>query len=124
MRVLLDTHVFIWWRQDAPRLRAEARDAIARADLVYVSAASAWEAALKVALGKLRIPGPFEEAVSDSHFTKLPIDFDHAAAAAELPAHHTDPFDRMLIAQARLEGLTIVTHDRNFGPYDVPLIWT
>lgn len=116
--------MFIWWRQDAPRLRAEARDAIARADLVYVSAASAWEAALKVALGKLRIPGPFEEAVADSHFTKLLIDFDHAAAAAGLPAHHTDPFDRMLIAQARLEGLTIVTHDRNFGRYEVPLIWT
>ncbi len=102
----------------------EAREAIAGAALVYVSAASAWEAAIKIALGKLRIPGSFGQAVQDSQFSKLPVDFDHAAAAGSLPTHHTDPFDRMLIAQAQLEGLAIVTHDRNFGQYDVRVVWT
>lgn len=114
----------IWWRQNAPQLSAEAREVIAAAPLVYVSAASAWEVAIKIALGKLRIPGAFGQAVEDSQFTKLPVDFDHAATAGSLPTHHTDPFDRMLIAQARLEALVIVTHDRNFDPYDVPIVWT
>ena len=123
MRLLLDTHAFLWWREDSPRLGGDARQAIATADLVFVSAASAWEAAIKIALGKLRIPGSFEAGVTDSQFSKLPIDFVHAAAVAVLPPHHTDPFDRMLVAQAFVEGLTVVTHDRAFAPYTVPVIW-
>jgi len=124
VRLLLDTHVFLWWREDNPVLVREVRRSIAGADVVFVSAASAWEVAIKVRFGKLRIPGPFEGAVEQSRLSKLAVDFRHAAAAGALPDHHTDPFDRMLIAQARVEGLAIVTHDRAFAPYDVRVIWT
>ncbi len=124
MRLLLDTHVFIWWRENNPQLKEEARGAIAEADLVLVSAASAWEITTKVALGKLQVPSPVEQAVEDSGFGKLLVDFSHAAAVAALPHHHADPFDRMLIAQAQVEGLTLVTHDRRFEPYRVPVLWT
>ncbi|HWO90141.1 MAG TPA: type II toxin-antitoxin system VapC family toxin [Gemmatimonadales bacterium] len=123
MSLLLDTHVVLWWRENSPRLGQEARNAIARADLVYVSAASAWEVAIKIRLGKLRIPGSFAEAVDDSGFSRLPIDFSHAELVATLPNHHSDPFDRMLVAQARAAGLTLVTHDRRFEPYRVPVLW-
>jgi len=122
-RLLLDTHVFLWWRANDARLKPEAVEAIEQADLVFVSAASAWEAAIKVAMDKLRIPGPFEKGVEASGFEKLVITFHHAEAAARLPRHHLDPFDRMLVAQARLEGLTLVTHDRHFEPYDVAVLW-
>lgn len=124
MNLLLDTHAFLWWREESPRLRTEARRAIASADLVAVSAATAWEIAIKVSIGKLRIPGPVEPAVRDSGFSPLRVDFYHAAAVESLPHHHGDPFDRMLIAQALVEGLTVVTHDRKFEPYRVPVLWT
>jgi PIN domain nuclease of toxin-antitoxin system len=123
MRLLLDTHVLLWWREANPRIDGDARRSIATADDVLVSSASAWEVAIKVALGKLRIPAPLEEAVADSGFDALPITFGHAAAVTGLASHHADPFDRMLIAQALVEGLTIVTHDRRFAPYGVPIIW-
>ena len=124
MILLLDTHAFLWWRENDPRLGAQARKAIARADIVYVSAASAWEIAIKVALGKLRIPGSVEEAVEESRFSGLPISLGHAAAVLDLPDHHRDPFDRMLIAQARVGGMTVVTADRRFEPYDVAVLWS
>ena len=123
-RLLLDTHVFLWWRSDSRRLRAPARRAIAVADVVFVSAATAWEAALKIALGRLRVPDTIEAGVVDSGFEKLPIGFPHAEAAARLPPHHADPFDRMLVAQAQIEGLTLVTHDRRLRRYEVELFWT
>ena len=122
--LLLDTHVFLWWRADDRRLQKTARSAIAAADLVFVSAASAWEAAIKAALGRLDLPDTIEAGVEGSGFEKLPISFSHAEAAAALPPHHLDPFDRMLVAQARIEGLTLITHDRRFKPYDVPILWT
>lgn len=124
VRLLLDTHVFLWWRADDKRLRAAARNAIAEAEIVFVSAASAWEAAIKAALGRLKIPDTVEAGVIDSGFEKLPINFSHAEGAARLPPHHNDPFDRMLIAQATAEGLTIVTHDRRLQPYEVEIMWT
>ena len=131
MRLLLDTQVFIWWRENSPRLGADTREMIAGADLVFISVASAWEVAIKVGLGRLRIPGSFEQGVDESRFSKLPITFSHlpitfshAAAVATLPAHHADPFDRMLIAQAQAEGLTLVTHDRRFEVYRLPIVWT
>jgi PIN domain nuclease of toxin-antitoxin system len=114
--------VFLWWRSDHRRLHATARRAIAEADVVFVSAATAWEAAIKIALGRLRIPDTIEAGVLDSGFEKLAIGFSHAEAAARLPAHHADPFDRMLVAQAQLEGLTLVTHDRRLGRYEVELL--
>jgi PIN domain nuclease of toxin-antitoxin system len=124
LRLLLDTHVFLWWRENSPRLTPAARRAIAEADDAFVSAASAWEVAVKMAVGKLTIPGPFEGAVEESGFSKLVVEFRHAATTVALPLHHGDPFDRMLIAQALTEGLALVTHDRAFAPYGVPILWT
>jgi PIN domain nuclease of toxin-antitoxin system len=120
--LLLDTHVFLWWREANPRLKQRVRRSIANAAVVYVSAASEWEAAIKVGLGRLTIPGPLEPAVEDSGFEKLPITFAHAAAVTRLPPHHRDPFDRMLIAQAQVEGLAVVTHDARFEAYGVQVI--
>lgn len=122
MKLLLDTHAFLWWQEDSKRLGADARRAIARADTVWISAASAWEVAVKVALGKLRVPGPFADAVEASQFSGLPIGFEHAALVGRLPRHHGDPFDRMLIAQAIVEGATVVTHDAQFEAYAVPVL--
>ena len=120
--LLLDTHVVLWWRADDPRLGSAAREAIAIADFVHVSAASVWEAGIKMRLGRLRLPEPFAKGVADSGFSELPVRFAHAERAAELPGHHDDPFDRMLIAQAQVEGLTLVTHDRVIWQYDVPVL--
>jgi len=123
-RLLLDTHAFLWWRGDPSRLDAKVRDRIAKADVVFVSAASAWEAAIKVSLGRLELPDTLEAGVLASGFEKLLITFSHAEHAAGLPRHHKDPFDRMLVAQARAEGLTLVTHDRLLEPYEVEILWT
>ena len=123
-RLLLDTHVFLWWRSEPVRLDSKVRDSIATADLVFVSVASAWEAAIKVSLGRLELPDTIESGVLASGFEKLLITFSHAEHAASLPLHHRDPFDRMLVAQARAEGLTLVTHDRLLEPYDVQILWT
>jgi PIN domain nuclease of toxin-antitoxin system len=122
-RILLDTHIFIWWRGEPTRLSPEVKSAIAAADLVFVSAASAWEAAIKVSLGRLKLPDTFEAGVLASGFEKLLITFSHAEHAARLPSHHRDPFDRMLVAQAKAEGVTLVTHDRLLEPYDVEILW-
>jgi PIN domain nuclease of toxin-antitoxin system len=122
--LLLDTHVFLWWQTASSRLGGEAREAIARADAVFVSAASAWEAAIKAGLGRLALPDRFEAGVEGSGFEKLSITFAHAEEAGALPHHHRDPFDRMLVAQARIERLTLVTHDRNLEPYAVEILWT
>ncbi len=123
-RLLLDTHVFLWWRADSRMLKRAAREAITGAEVIFVSAASAWEAAIKVALGRLRIPASIESGVIDSGFEKLPIGFSHAETAGALPHHHSDPFDRMLVAQAKIEGLTLVTNDRRLEPYEIPILWT
>lgn len=121
--LLLDTHVFLWWRTADDRLPAAVRHAIAEADAVFVSAASAWEAAIKQSLGRLRLPDRFAAGVEASGFEQLVVTFDHAERAGNLPPHHRDPFDRMLVAQAMQERLTLVTHDRRFDPYDAPILW-
>jgi PIN domain nuclease of toxin-antitoxin system len=121
--LLLDTHVVLWWRSGGSRLTSQVRRAIASADVALVSAASGWEIALKLGLGKLRISQPFAWMVEQSGFTELPVAFVHAERLAALPQHHRDPFDRMLIAQAQVEGATLVTHDRQFEPYKVPTLW-
>jgi PIN domain nuclease of toxin-antitoxin system len=123
MKLLLDTHVVLWWRLDSPRLGAEARKAIASADMAWVSAASAWEVAIKRAVGKLRFTGSFAAMVAASEFDELPITLAHAEQVSLLAPHHADPFDRMLVAQARSEGLTLVTHDKQLAPYDVEILW-
>ena len=124
MKLLLDTHVVLWWQRDDRRLTRAARTAIATADVVWVSAISAWEVAIKVALGRLRLTEPFRVLLRADDFTELPLTVAHAEALGALPAHHTDPFDRVLVAQARVEGATIVSHDRALRPYRVPMLWT
>ena len=124
MKLLLDTHALIWWWSRPARLRVDVRRAIASADLVFVSAASAWEAIVKQSLGKLALPAPFSKMVADASFSELPIRLSHAEQLAALPPHHRDPFDRMLIAQAIADGATVVTHDPSFKLYDVPVLWT
>lgn len=124
MTLLLDTHAFLWWRLDSRRLKRQARSAIATADIVWVSAASGWEVAIKRQLGKLRLDDSFPAMVEDSDFRELPVTLRHTEAALGLPAHHADLFDRMLIAQAGVEGATLVTHDRQIEPYRIPVLWT
>ena len=122
-RLLLDTHVFLWWRAEPSRLSPEVRSRISTAEFVFVSAASAWEAGIKAAVGRLDFPDTIEAGVLASGFEKLPITFLHAERAASLPAHHRDPFDRMLVAQAQIENLILVTHDGLLKPYDIEILW-
>lgn len=124
MRLLLDTHVVLWWQTDDRRLGREARRAIAAADIVWVSAVSGWEASIKIARGRLRVDEKFRILVAVDGFTELPVLLTHAERLLDLPPHHADPFDRLLVAQALVERATIVTHDRAIGPYGVPVIWT
>ena len=123
MKLLLDTHAVLWWQTDDRRLPKAARSAIATADVVWVSAASGWEVAIKTALGRLRINEPFAVTVAADDFTELPVTFAHAARLGLLPSHHTDPFDRLLVAQALVEGATLVTKDQALGAYGVPVLW-
>lgn len=124
MTILLDTHVILWWQRDDRRLNQAAREAIATAELVWVSAVSGWEVSIKSALGRLRLDEPFEILVAADDFTELPMTLAHATRLHELPPHHTDPFDRMLVAQALTEKATIVSHDRALEPYGAKMIWT
>ncbi len=123
MRLLLDTHALLWWLSSDPSLSPAAREAIARPDAdVAVSAASAWEISIKTALGKLTAPGDLEAQLARHRFTPLPITVAHALLAGSLPGHHDDPFDRMLVAQARTERMTLVTRDPRIGLYGVPTV--
>jgi PIN domain nuclease of toxin-antitoxin system len=124
VRLLLDTRALLWWLADEG-LSDQARDAVAdQANLVMVSAVSAWEISIKKALGKLSAPDDLEQQMDEGGFAALPITIRHGIAAGELPCHHDDPFDRMLIAQAVAEGLTVVTHDKRFADYDVAILPT
>ena len=119
--LLLDTHVLLWWLDDPAALEAPARRLIADPrNRVFVSAAVAWEITIKRQLGKLEAPDDLEIALEEERFQHLPITVRHALAVAELPAIHGDPFDRIQIAQALLEGLTIVTRDATIPSYEVP----
>ena len=119
MRLLLDTHIFLWWRADASDLPESARAAILDAtNEVYVSGAVAWEIVIKRGLGKLDFDGTVGEAVAEEGFTPLSVDLAHVDALARLPKHHRDPFDRLLVAQAIVESLTLVTTDPVVRAYD------
>ena len=122
MKLLLDTHILLWALADDPRLTPAWRQALEEADHLYISAASVWEIAIKRALGKLTIDGDPAQAARDAGCLELPITWAHARTAGELPAHHADPFDRMLIAQAHVDGLTLITADRAFAAYGVAVI--
>lgn len=120
MRLLLDTHVLLWWLADDRTLGRQARETIADpSSEVFVSAASAWEISIKKALGKLEAPSDLERQIEVQEFEPLSISVAHALAAGALPRHHDDPFDRVLVAQAQTEDLVIVTRDRHFEPYGV-----
>ena len=123
MRLLLDTYVFLWWLIDDPRLDSARRHAIADPDaLVHVSAASIWEIAIKEAQGRIDVGDAFAGEIERGGFLELPISAAHATAAGRLPRHHLDPFDRMLVAQARTEKMTLVSNDGALAPYDVDLL--
>ena len=120
--LLLDTHILLWWLGDDARLPKRVRDRLRAHDpACFVSAATLWEIGIKRALGKLDVPETLAPAIAEEGFHGLPISLAHAERAACLPPHHRDPFDRMLIAQAQLEGLTIMTVDRRIRCYDVAL---
>jgi PIN domain nuclease of toxin-antitoxin system len=122
VRLLLDTNALLWWLAD-DGLADQAREAIADpANFVAVSAVSAWEISLKKALGKLAAPDDLEHQIQAGGFMPLPVTIAHGVAAGQLARHHDDPFDRMLIAQAQAEGLTIVTRDKRFVDYSVALL--
>lgn len=123
MNLLLDTHIVLWWLDDDPALPSAVKNRIAHGEnLVFLSAAVVWEIRIKEALGKLDIPSDFSLVLDRQPFEKLAIKVEHAHAVKDLPLHHRDPFDRMLIAQAVTEGLTIATHDPVFEKYSVPLL--
>ena len=126
MRLLLDTHVLLWWLADDKRLGKAARREIAAAgNAVYVSAVSAWEISIKRALGKLDAPESLDETIDQAGFEKLDITFVHGEQAGLLPPHHNDPIDRMLVVQSRMEELVLVTDDKVFASYGtrVPAIF-
>lgn len=125
MRILLDTHALLWWLADDRRLPTPCRSALAEpANDVFVSAASVWEMAIKASIGKLELPKGrnLAKLVTDSGFAEMSVTTAHAAGVLELPLHHSDPFDRLLIAQAIAESLTIATSDSVFGEYGVSLL--
>lgn len=123
MKLLLDTHILLWWLADHRSLTSKARELISDAsNLVFVSAVSIWEIRIKASLGKVSLPKEFAQTVAEEKFEKLPIFHEHAHALKDLPDIHRDPFDRLLISQAGIEGLTIVTHDKVFERYEVPVI--
>lgn len=119
MRLLLDTCAVLWWFADAPQLSPATAKLIEEEPEVFISPASVWEIGIKQAIGKIPGPADLLERVRDSEFTELPIRFDHVITASRLPRLHNDPFDRLLVAQALREKLTIVTDDGEIPGYGV-----
>ena len=128
MRFLLDTHTFLWWITDDPHLSKVAREVISDPENdIFLSAASGWEMAIKTQLGKLQLPDHFEQFIADQLFqnsiTPLPVMMSHALRVKELPLHHRDPFDRILVVQSQMEKIPLVTIDPAFAAYDVEIVW-
>jgi PIN domain nuclease of toxin-antitoxin system len=124
MNLLLDTCVLLWWLDDPTTLLSkEASTAIKETDnRIIVSVVSAWEIAIKKALGKLSSPDNLKEMIADAEFELMPIDYEHAWHVKDLPPHHKDPFDRLLVAQATVENLMLVTRDSYLEVYNVPIL--
>lgn len=127
MKLLLDTHTFIWFVDGNNLISQKAKESIlSPANTKYVSIASIWEMAIKISLEKLKVNRPFKETfeqIDENGFELLPIVFDHTLLLTRLDFHHRDPFDRLLVAQAMSENMTIVSKDQHFSSYQVPLIW-
>ena len=123
MKLLLDTHALLWWLADDATLGERARAEIAdERNPVFVSAATIWEIRIKQALGKLELPDDFKAVLASQPFLSLGISAEHAHAVADLPPVHRDSFDRMLIAQAQVEDMTVVTRDKRFTSYAIALL--
>jgi PIN domain nuclease of toxin-antitoxin system len=128
MKVLIDTHTFLWWNTEDPLLSVHAKEIIADGqNEIFLSAASVWEIVIKTANGRLILPESPAQYISSRmslyRFRSLPVQISHAVHVYELPPHHNDPFDRMLIAQSRLESLPLVTMDEDIRRYDLETIW-
>jgi PIN domain nuclease of toxin-antitoxin system len=128
VKALLDTHAFIWWANNDPSLSPIARAVLQnRSNEIFLSAASTWEMAIKAALGKLilaqSVSSFVEEQIAQYQFLRLTITPDHTYQVETLPHYHNDPFDRLLIVQATLENLVILTRDPEFAQYGVPTLW-
>jgi PIN domain nuclease of toxin-antitoxin system len=129
VKLLLDTHVFLWWLTDDQQLSSRARRMLGdSSNEVYFSAVSGWEIAIKTRLGRLRLVGDnveslVAEQVAANGFSALPVHLNHALRTYSLPDHHRDPFDRLLIAQAMIEELPLVSVDRRLAEYKIRLIW-
>lgn len=128
MRLLLDTHVLLWWIDGDPRISARSHALISDADnIVSVSVASVWEIAIKAGLGQLEVPpdlrGYLRRQLVRNEFELLPVLFEHAAAVRDLPLHHRDPFDRLLIAQSQIERLALISRDARMKAYEIEVLW-
>ena len=128
MSLLLDTHSLLWFLLDDPRLSEKAKMGIMKMKSeVFVSPASLWEIAIKISIGKYSLPEPFDvfwkEQLNHNHFSLLPISVDHAGMVTKLPYHHRDPFDRLIIAQALVEKIPLISCDKIFDSYTVERIW-
>jgi len=128
MNLLLDTQALLWFMLDDPRLSGKAWERIVVADVfVFVSPASLWEIAIKISLGKYALPAPFaafwDEQLLTNDFALLPISVSHTARVVDLPFHHRDPFDRLIIAQSLVEGMPVASSDDMFDRYGVERVW-
>lgn len=128
MKILLDTHALIWLAEDSPDLSASAREVLLERDNdVFCSVASIWEIAIKLSLGKLKmsvpLEGPFERLLERNGFRIISVEYHHAARVVVLPWHHRDPFDRLLVAQAMVEGMSLLSHDEQLDAYGIRRIW-
>lgn len=125
MRYLLDTHVLLWWTEHSSKLPAHVYEIIGNPDSeIYVSAITAWEIAIKESIGKLETPAPISEAMVASNFHEIPLTIEHTIHVKTLPHLHGDPFDRILIAQAMSESLTLITADSRIHRYDIATLWS
>jgi PIN domain nuclease of toxin-antitoxin system len=128
MRLLLDTHAFLWFILDHPRLSIAARDYIAdRDNIILISPVTYWEIAIKISLGKYELPEPYsdfmERELESNNFQVLPIEPRHTAVLIDLPFHHRDPFDRLLVAQALVENIPLVSIDKTLDGYSAERVW-
>lgn len=123
MNLLLDTHIVLWWFSDSTKLSKNSKKIISDTNnIIFVSAATAWEISIKRNLGKLSAPDELGKALEINGFQPIAITLEHAELAGSLPRHHDDPFDRMLIAQSKIDQLTLLTHDKHFKTYKIDLL--
>jgi PIN domain nuclease of toxin-antitoxin system len=128
MKLLLDTHTFLWWNTEDPQLSSRARELIADGqNEIFLSAVSAWEISIKAAKGKLVLPEPPAQYISNRmslyQFQSLPVQISHAVWVYELPHHHEDPFDRLLVAQSQMESMPLISVDSEIRKYEVEVVW-